>query len=161
MPILFFPLLAFLIFILAAGWGFNALSHRLGSDVAIATYFLALALLIAGPIAWWRGRQRRAAQEAQASIARSFLGAHASIVIAPRERSVTLTLQGVTERYPFDALRQWSVFERTLGEPIVGVNILTTDVARLQWSMPLSDIGQARECVRLLDQIRGTAMEEI
>jgi hypothetical protein len=153
MPILFFPLLAFLVFILAAGWGFNALSQRLGSDVAIAIYFLALALLSAGPIAWWRARQRRVAHEAETSTTRNFLGAHASVIVAPRERVVTLTLQGVSERYSLNALTQWSVFERSLGTPVVGVEIQTTDVARPRWSMPLWDIDQARACIRLFDEL--------
>jgi hypothetical protein len=155
MPILFLPLLAFLIFVVAAGWGFNALSHRLGSDVAIAIYFLALALLSAGPIAWWRARQRRIAREAGTLADRSFLGAHASIVVDPRKRIVTLTLQGVTEHYPLASLRQWSIFERTLGAPVVGVEIRTTDVAHAQWSLPLSNLEQARDCVRLLNELKG------
>ncbi|MEJ0003853.1 MAG: hypothetical protein WDN30_10220 [Pararobbsia sp.] len=67
---------------------------------------------------------------------------------------MTLTLQGVVERYPFTTLRQWSVFERTLGAPVVGIQIETADVARPHWSIPLSDIEQARACVHVLDQLK-------
>jgi hypothetical protein len=155
MPILFFPLLGFLIFIIAAGWGFNALSHRVGSDVAIAIYFLVLALLSAGPIAWWRKRQRRPGPALDQSATRSFSGAQSSIFISARDRSVTLTLQGTTRQYPLGELREWSVFERTHEPAIVGVDIHTRDPVHSNWSLPLWDAGQAHECVRMLDELKG------
>src|ERR1700744_942152 len=107
MPILFLPLLGFVVFIVAAGWGFNALSHRVGSDVAIALYFLVLAFLSAGSIAWWRSRQRRtAASPVDRSATRSFSGAQSSIFISARDRQVTLTLMGISRQYPLSELRE-------------------------------------------------------
>jgi hypothetical protein len=154
MPILFFPLLGFLIFIIAAGWGFNALSHRVGSDVAIAIYFLALAILSAGPLAWWRSRQRRGGHAPDQAATRSFSGAQSSIFVSARERSVTLTLQGVTRQYPLSDLREWSVFEKTREPAIVGVEIRTRDLTHSNWSVPLWDAGQAHDCVRMLDELK-------
>jgi hypothetical protein len=156
MPILFLPLLGFVIFIVAAGWGFNALSHRVGSDVAIALYFLVLAMLSAGPIAWWRSRQRRAAASPVERIAtRSFSGAQSSIFISARDRQVTLTLQGTSRQYPLSELREWFVFERKQAPPIVGVEIRTRDLTHPSWSLPLWDAEQAHECVRMLDTLKG------
>jgi hypothetical protein len=154
MPILFFPLLAFLIFIIAAGWGFNALSHRVGSDVAIAIYFLVLAIFSAGPIAWWRSRQRRAVQAIDHTTTRSFSGAQSSIFVNARDHSVTLTLQGMTRHYSLAELSEWSVFERTREPSIVGVEIRTRDLTHPNWSMPLWDAAQAHECVRMLDALK-------
>jgi hypothetical protein len=154
MPILFFPLLGFLIFIIAAGWGFNALSHRVGSDVAIAIYFLALALLSAGPIAWWRSRQRRTGHAFDQAATRRFSGAQSSIFVSARDRSVTLTLQGTTRQYPLSELREWAVFEGTRGPSIVGVEIRTRDLVHSTWSLPLWDAGQAHDCVRMLDELK-------
>lgn len=155
MPILFFPLLGFLAFIIAAGWGFNALSQRVGSDVAIAIYFLVLAVLSAGPIAWWRSRQARAAPALDPATTRSFSGAQSSIFISARDRSVTLTLQGRMQHYSLGELREWSVFERTREPAIVGVEIHTRDLTHSSWSLPLWDAGQAHECVRMLDELKG------
>jgi hypothetical protein len=155
MPILFFPLLGFLVFIIAAGWGFNALSQRVGSDVAIALYFLALALLSAGPIVWWRSRQRHGGPSLDQAATRRFSGAESSIFVSARDRSVTLTLQGTTRQYPLSELREWSVFERTREPAIVGVEIQTRDLTHSSWSLPLWDAGQAHDCVRMLDELKG------
>ncbi|CAB3791479.1 hypothetical protein [Pararobbsia alpina] len=155
MPILFFLLLGFLIFILGAGWGFNALSHRVGSDVAIAIYFLALAILSAGPIAWWRSRQRRTGRTIDQAATRRFSGAQSSILVSAHDRSVTLTLQGTTRRYPLSELREWSVFERTREPSMVGVELQTRDLTHSSWSLPLWDAGQAHDCVRMLDELKG------
>jgi hypothetical protein len=156
MPILFLPLLGFLVFIIAAGWGFNALSHRVGSDVAIALYFLALAILGAGPLVWWRSRQRRRAHHLEQVATRSFSGAQSSIFVSARDRSVTLTLQGTTRQYPLSELREWSVFERTREPAIVGVEIRTRDLTHPSWSLPLWDAAQAHDCVRMLDELKGS-----
>ncbi|RKP49579.1 hypothetical protein [Pararobbsia silviterrae] len=116
MPLLFFPLLGFIVFIIAAGWGFNALSRHLGSDIAIAIYFLVLALASAVPIAWLRRRKRVAGStDAPVIVSRTFAGARSSVVVDARDRSVLLTLEGRTRRYAFADLREWSVFEHRIG----------------------------------------------
>lgn len=164
MPLLFFPLLGFIVFIIAAGWGFNTLSHRLGADVAIAIYFLVLALLSAVPVAWMRRRRRMAVSATgQTLISRTFSGVGSSIVVDARERVVTLTLTGRTHRYALNELREWSVFNHDMDRSahtsaaldLAGVAFHTTDVANANWSIPLANIEQAHECVRLLDELKG------
>ena len=163
MPLLFFPLLGFIVFIIAAGWGFNTLSHRLGADIAIAIYFLALALLSAVPVAWIRRRRRVAVSATgRTLVSRTFSGVGSSIVVDARERGVTLTLTGRTRRFALSELREWSIFSHEMDRAsgastdldIVGVAFHTSDVAAANWSIPLANIEQARECVRLLDELR-------
>lgn len=167
MPLLFLPLLGFVIFIIAAGWGFNALAHRVGSDVAIATYFLVLAIGSAVPIAWLRRRRRRAVSpDGQTLVSRTFTGLQSSVVIDARERAVTLTAEGRTQRFAIADLREWTVFERTIDSRITapnqrervgslaGVAFRTNDPSHASWSVPLASVEQARECVTLLKQLK-------
>jgi 5-enolpyruvylshikimate-3-phosphate synthase len=162
MPILFVPLLGFIVFIIAAGWGFNALSHRVGADIAIAIYFLVLALLSAVPIAWLRRRKQRAVtSNGRTLVSRTFSGVGSSVVIEARERRVTLTVEGRTQRYAVSELKEWKVFEREIDGhgaqavafAMAGVAFRTSDVVNPSWSVPLANIEQARECVSLLDQL--------
>ncbi|CAM2154187.1 conserved protein of unknown function [Pararobbsia alpina] len=164
MPILFLPLLAFIVFIVAAGWGFNALSHRVGADIAIAIYFLVLALLSAVPIAWLRRRKQRAVSPTgRTLVSRTFSGVGSSVVVEARERRVTLTIEGRTQRYALSDLKEWKLFERELevhgtqatGLAMAGVVFRTNDLGNPTWSVPLANIEQARECVALLDQLKG------
>ncbi|HTJ91969.1 MAG TPA: hypothetical protein VL424_02525 [Pararobbsia sp.] len=163
MPILFLPLLGFVVFIIAAGWGFNALSHRVGADIAIAIYFLVLALLSAVPIAWLRRRKRLAVSPAgRTLISRTFSGVGSSVIVEARERRVTLTIEGRTHTYALSELREWTVFERALdaqadaryGLAIAGVAFRTSDVVNPTWSVPLANAEQARACVNLLDELK-------
>ena len=151
MPILFIPLVGFVIFIIAAGWGFNALSHRLGADVAIAIYFLVLALLSAVPIAWLRKRRRQSVTpEGRTLVSRTFSGVQSSVVVDVRDRAVSLTIEGRSRRYPISEIKECEVFERSDDARLVGVIFRTRDVANATWSVPLANIEQAQECVTLL-----------